>query len=126
MDENNKPEEISDLSVKRKWFSEVEDNDYEVFSPRRLPVKIRMPLGFCDAGSTYKFIIKGKWKTPIAEISPQIVFRMNKTHEVFHWDFREGDKVKGPHKYHVWAKEKRDNKIPKKKKEIESPKRLGK
>ena len=71
---------------------------------------MRMPLGFCDAGSTYKFIIKGKWKTPIAEISPQIVFRMNKTHEVFHWDFREGDKVRGPHKYHIWAKEKRDNK----------------
>ena len=81
-----------------------------MFCPKRLPVKMRMPLGFCDAGSTYKFIIKGKWKTPIAEISPQIVFRMNKTHEVFHWDFREGDKVRGPHKYHIWAKEKRDNK----------------
>ena len=69
-----------------------------------------MPLGFCDAGSTYKFVIKGMWKTPIAEISPQVVFRMNATHEIFHWDFREGDKVRGPHKYHVWAREKRNNK----------------
>ena len=109
-DENRQPEEIRDLSYERKWFSEVEDNDYEVFSPRRLPVKMKMPPGFCDAGSTYKFMIKGKWKTPMGEISPQVVFRMNKSHEVFHWDFREGDKVKGNHTYHVWAKERRNNK----------------
>ena len=116
-DVNNKPEEITDLSFERNWFSEVvavpgNGLPEEVFSPKRLPVKMRMPLGFCDAGSTHKFIMKGKWKTPIAEISPQIVFRMNASHEVFHWDFREGDKVKGPHSYHVWARERRTNKTP--------------
>ena len=109
-DFNKKPEGIADLSFERRWFQEIEDNDFEIFNPRRLPVKMKMPPGFCTDDSAYRFMIKGKWKSPIGEVSPQVIFRMNKTHEVFHWDFREGGKEKGNHTYHIWAREKRDNK----------------
>ena len=106
-DKNNKPEEIADLSFERRWFSEKENNGYEIFTPKKLPIQLPMPLGFCDAGSVHKLVLKGKWKPPLADSTPQVVFRINKTHELFHWELKEGDKTKGPHEYHVWAKEKK-------------------
>ena len=112
--DNRLPELVQDLSPKRKWYhdksKDKETNGFEIFKPRKLPVKLDMPSGFCDAGSDIKFFLNGTFKSPIGETSPQITMRMNNTHELFRWDFREGDqKAKTPPSYAVWSREKFTN-----------------
>ena len=112
--DNRLPELVKDFSPKRKWYhdksKDKETNGFEIFKPKKLPVRLNMPSGFCDAGSDFKFFLNGTFKSPIGETSPQIIMRMNNTHELFRWDFREGDhKAKTPPSYAVWAREKSTN-----------------
>ena len=114
--ENRYPTEIKDFSPARSWYETIEKDtatESAHFLPRRLPTKLIFPLGFCDAGSEHKLFLTAKLKSPIGEISPQIVFKMNKTHELFHWDYRQGDPKAKPDpilpSYWVWAREKKNN-----------------
>ena len=99
----------------RTWFKDrtLLDDGYEIFKPRKLPVSLTFPIGFCDAGSEMKLFMNASFKSPIGDISPQIVMRMNNSHELFHWDFRQGDPRAKPtpiaSEYVVWSREKQTN-----------------
>ena len=112
--DNRLPELVEDLSPRRAWFKdkskEKTSEGFEIFKPRKLPVRLSMPAGYCAAGSDIKFYLKGTFKSPIGDISPQIILRMNNTHELFHWAWREGDpRTNTPPSYAVWARERFSN-----------------
>ena len=112
--ENRLPQNVSDLSHDRKWYTDkslIKQTDpEELFFPKRLPQKIKLVQGFCAANSDIKFFLSGVFKSPIGEISPQVIMRMNGSHELFHWDFREGDHKTGAlPSYSVWSREKKVN-----------------
>ena len=106
-DYNRWPADIEDFSPGRAWFSETENSDYEVWSPRRLPVRLAMPQDFCAATSDQVLLLSGQLSLGL--ISPQIVFGMNRSTEIFHWDFRAATDTT-PQQYVVWAMETRNNK----------------
>ena len=115
--ENRYPTQIREFSPGRTWFQEeAASNDpivYELFKPKRLPQKLSLPQGFCDATSTMKLLMIATFRSPIGEVSPQIVMKMNSTHELFHWDFRLGNPKAQPSpipsSQWVWARERRNN-----------------
>ena len=110
--DNRYPTDITDFSPARTWYVDksaaTQLSEQEIFMPRKLPVTLSLPQGFCDAGSKKKLLLMASFKNPIGETSPQIIMKMNKTHELFHWDFRQGDKTT-PHSQWVWAREKTNN-----------------
>ena len=93
LDQNNDPRLMPDLSYRRVWFSEHQDTNYQVVEPnrRQFPLVFDMPADFCADDSTQLFFLTGKFLIKGESKSPQIIFRMNKTTEVFHWDFRLGN-----------------------------------
>ena len=109
-DTNSKPEDIEDLSFERKWFSDVENNVFEAFSPKKLPVKLKLPTGFCEAESELKLLLKGKLIPPLVDSPPEILFKLNRANTLFNWQLIEGTSSVVPHEYHVWATEKKNNK----------------
>ena len=115
--ENRYPTQIREFSPGRTWFQEeATSNDpivYELFKPKRLPQKLSLPQGFCDATSTMKLLMIATFRSPMGEVSPQIIMKMNSTHELFHWDFRLGNPKAQPSpipsSQWVWARERRNN-----------------
>ena len=91
-DQNKDPTLMPDLSQHRTWFSKQQNSNYQVFDPnrRKFPIVLDMPQDFCAEDSRQLFILNGKFLTKGESKSPQINFRMNRTTEVFHWDFRLG------------------------------------
>ena len=91
-DDNYNPTLMPDLSFDRTWFSEDVDTSYQVFNPnrRKFPVKLDIPEDFCAPDSSRVFILTAKLLTKGDTKSPQIIFKINKTTEVYHWDFRLG------------------------------------
>lgn len=110
-DLNKDPAQIQDLSFKRMWHEDGVDNEYEFFKPKRLPLKfLNIPPGFCtnDSTSTMKLLLIGTWiPKKMSEKTPQIIFNLNKTSDLFHWEFKIGNK-KTNHMYEVWS---RTNKV---------------
>ena len=112
--ENRLPQNVSDLSHDRTWYRDkslVKATDpTELFHPKRLPQKIKLVQGFCDPTSDMKFFLSAVFKSPIGDVSPQVIMRMNGSHELFHWDFREGDHKTGAlPTFAVWSREKKVN-----------------
>ena len=93
---------IEDYSLKYQWKKDYKDTEYQLYSPRRLPKKLKMMKSFCDPSSVYSFVVTGKFYSQLSSLdkSPQIVFKMNKTTEIFHFDFRLGN----PPSYHTWSR----------------------
>ena len=93
-DQNYDPTLMPDLSFQRDWFSGDADSNYQVFNPnpRKFPTMLDIPEDFCAPDSSQVFILNGKFKSKIKgdSKSPQIIFKMNRTTEVYHWDFRLG------------------------------------
>ena len=91
-DQNFDPTLMSDFSSQRTWFSADEDSQFQVFNPnsRHFPITLNFPHGFCDKDSSQVFVLTGKFLNKVTLKSPQIIFKMNRTTEVFHWDFRLG------------------------------------
>ena len=91
-DQNYDPTLMPDFSSERTWFTPDEDTQYQVYNPnpRRFPVNLNMPPGFCDVDSSQVFVLTGKFLNKGDLKSPQVIFKMNRTTEVFHWDFRLG------------------------------------
>ena len=108
-DDNNTPETVSDLSYNRQWFTQQDSGDYQVFSPKKLPMKLKMPNKFCDDESELKFLMKGKLNLPVVDSPPEIVFKINRTNTLFQWQLVEGGNDL-PHEYQVWATEKKISK----------------
>ena len=107
LDKNRWPTDVRDLSPSRTWFVEADDTDSQMFTPKKLPVRLEMPADFCAAGSVQVLLLTGFITS--GPISPQIVFGMNRTTEVFHWDFRAATATT-PQEYSVWAMEAKTNK----------------
>ena len=91
-DQNYDPSLMPDLSYHRTWFDDDQDSNYQVFNPnhRKFPVVLDIPEDFCAEDSTQMFVLTGKFLVKGESKSPQIIFKMNRTTEVFHWDFRLG------------------------------------
>ena len=110
LDDNNDPVLMPDNSLSRLWYSQKEDNDLEFFSPKKLPLKFSsFPTGFCSSNSELKFVMTGSWlQGQMVEKTPQVRFVLNRTSDLFHWEFRIGSK-KVNHFYEVWSKTNRVN-----------------
>ena len=105
LDSNTDVTVIEDFSVSKSWFKEAKNSDYQVIKPRKLPVKLLMKPGLCSPGSKDVFLVTGKFNSKLSSgsISPQIIFKVNKTTELFHFDFRLGEQ-ENPSKYVVWSR----------------------
>ena len=68
-----------------------------------------MQDNFCELNSKQTLFVTGKFNSKISEesIYPQIIFKINKTTEILHIDFRHASSGKAS-KYFVWS---RSNKI---------------
>ena len=88
-----------------QWYQTAESNSYQAHLPRRTPLTFKMERGFCDVDSKSKFLVTGYFlnKPNPDSISPQIIFEVNSTTEVFHLDFRQGSKHI-PTTYFAWSK----------------------
>ena len=98
LDHNYDPILGQDLSLTRGWFLEEPKTKY------RLPLKtVEYPAGFCNNNDQI-FTITGKWQAnQIAEKPPLVMFHINKTSDLFVWEFKAGNK-KENHFYEVFAK----------------------
>ena len=86
---------MPDLSFQRSWYQPNEDTAWQLFEPKKkqYPVTFDFPVGFCDPDASNIFLLTGKILSKTESKSPQILFKMNRTTEVFHWDFRLGKTV---------------------------------
>ena len=107
LDENNAAIMMSDYSLEKNWYIGEKSNDYQTFAPTVFPIYLKMKKDFCNEKSKMKFLVMGRFieRTSKDSISPQIVFKINDTTEVFHIDFRIGDSTK----YFTWSRSNQNN-----------------
>ena len=88
---------MTDNSVSQNWFIQpTKRNKYQVYSPKKLPTTLTMQDDFCELHSKQTLLLTGKFNSKISEesISPQIIFKINKTTEILHIDFRHASSGK--------------------------------
>ena len=74
----------------------------EMFYPGAKNIKIYPPNDLCDANSLKKLYIKGQFNFGKKISSSSIIFKLNRTTELFHFEFIPGEKDV-LHKYSVWS-----------------------
>ena len=104
-DSNSGVTVIEDFSVTKSWFDEAKNSNHQVLKPRKLPATLLMKKGLCSPGSKEVFLVTGKFNSKMSSdnVSPQVIFKVNKTMELFHFDFRLGE-TGSPSKYVVWSR----------------------
>ena len=69
-----------------------------------------LPGGFCSPGSRLRLLVTGAWQpTQMASKTPQLQLSINRTTDLFHWEFKLGGKKSGNHQYEVWSRTNRVN-----------------
>ena len=107
LDESRWPAEMHDLSTTRQWLEESTNTQHQLVKPKKLPESLEMPPSFCDAESDMILLLTGT--VAVGPTSPQVILKMNRSTEIFHWDLRMSTNMTG-HQYVVWAMETRTNK----------------
>ena len=110
LDFNTDPTLAQDLSHTRIPYEKGKDNDLEFFKPRKLPVKfLTFPVGFCSSSSDMVLQVTGSWQPlQLAAKPPIIQFYVNKTTDLFFWEFKAGSK-KENHMYELWSRTNKQN-----------------
>lgn len=83
--------------MKERLNSETEFN-----FPASKTIRLVPPSDMCDTSSLKKLFIKGQWNFNKRPSNSSIIYKLNKTTELFHFEFIPGDKTIS-HKYSVWS-----------------------
>ena len=107
---NPDPTLSPDLSLERQWYLGDTDTDHEQFKPKRLPLKkLLYQPGFCDNSSDMLFQLSGTFQPQQMGVrSPIVEFVINRTSNLFMWQFKIGNK-KQNHMYEMWSTTKKIN-----------------
>ena len=71
-------------------------------NPTGKTLKLQPPGDICDTSSQKKLFIKGQWNLKKKASASSIIYKINQTTELFHFEFIPGEKNTS-HRYSVWS-----------------------